>query len=115
MDRQISEMKVKPNRFVGFNFKRCKAWDSDNLIECLKKKKYRDCVASGVNWGAIQTHGSQGGTELERNYHIVSNVCSHKRMMKEMYNQWQESNSTKKYAVLLEDDVAFQSKEFMRK
>merc|ERR1719160_1346289 len=36
-------------------------------------------------------------------------------MMQEMYKRHIESNSTKKYAVVLEDDVAFDRREFMRK
>jgi hypothetical protein len=115
MDRQIEEMGMKSNRFPAFNFKRCRAAAEDDVVSCLVQKKYGDCVKSGLNWGAVNTHFSASNSELERQYHIVSNWCSHKRMMSQMLKQHKAQNSTKKYAVILEDDVAFDRKDFMRK
>jgi GR25 family glycosyltransferase involved in LPS biosynthesis len=117
MDKQIDEMGMKPHRFAAFSFKRCRAASEDDIVTCLAQKKYGDCVKSGVNWGAIGTHGSAGNTELDRMYKIVSNWCSHKRMMAYMLKKHNELNMTKKpkYAVILEDDVAFDRKEFLRK
>jgi len=115
MDKQMEEMQIKSNRFEAFSFKRCRSAAEDDLVSCLIQKKYGDCVKSGVNLGAVSTHGTAGNTDLERKYHIVSNWCSHKRMMSQMLKQHKEKNSTAKYAVILEDDVSFTRSEFLRK
>merc|ERR1719161_1203196 len=117
MEKQIEEMGMKSHRFAAFSFKRCRVAEEDDIQSCLTMKKYGDCVKSGVNWGAVATHGSASNTEKDRMYKIVSNWCSHKRMMAHMLKKQQESNATKKpkYAVILEDDVAFDRKDFMRK
>lgn len=115
MDKQIAELGVKSHRFQGFNFKRCESWEADDITRCLTKKKYPDCIGKkGIAFG-ITTHGSASNTDNERKYHIVSNWCSHKRMMAQMYKEHQQQKSKKKYAIMMEDDVAFNRKEFMRK
>merc|ERR1719387_1847939 len=106
---------MKPNRFNAYSFKRCQSAAEDNIEQCLTKKKYGDCVKSGIKWEAVGTHGSAGNTEIERLYKIVSNTCSHKRLMMDLLKQQKASGTSKKFAVILEDDVAFDRKEFMRK
>eukprot|EP00746_Dinoflagellata_sp_MGD_P157901 gnl/MRDRNA2_/MRDRNA2_86344_c0_seq1.p1 gnl/MRDRNA2_/MRDRNA2_86344_c0~~gnl/MRDRNA2_/MRDRNA2_86344_c0_seq1.p1 ORF type:complete len:422 (+),score=94.96 gnl/MRDRNA2_/MRDRNA2_86344_c0_seq1:83-1348(+) len=119
MDRQIGEMGMKPHRFAAYSFKRCRDALTDDIQTCLVQKKYGDCVKSGVNWGSVKTHGSASNTELERMYKIVSNWCSHKRMMAYMLKKRDALNTTEarkpKYAVILEDDVAFDRHDFLRK
>jgi len=117
MDKQMEEMGVKPHMFKAINFFQCSrsAGQDANLVGCLTANKYGDCVARGINPQAIATHGAQGADDLARAYHIVSNACSHKRMMTAMHKQHKESKSKAKYAVLLEDDVAFDRHDFLRK
>merc|ERR550537_356970 len=64
---------------------------------------------------SVSTHSSQDNAAVDRIYHVVSNWCSHKRMLAQMLKKKKETNSTVKYAVVLEDDVAFDRREFTRK
>jgi len=115
MDKQMEEMGVKPHVFKALEFQRCISAADENLVECLKNTQNDDCVKKGLNPQAIATHGSASNSDLVRRYHIVSNACSHKRMMSEMLKRHTESKSKAKYAILLEDDVAFDRKDFVRK
>jgi len=114
MDKQIEEMNMKPKSYQGINFHQCQG-KSDDIVKCLTVNGYGDCVKKGIQSQAASTHGSQSKNEMVQKYHIISNACSHKRMMAHMLKQHTESKSKAKYAVLLEDDVAFDRHDFVRK
>jgi hypothetical protein len=117
MDGQLKEMGMKSHMFKAINFHQCasKAFTDPDMVNCLIHNGYGDCAKKGLNPQAIATHGAQGNDAITRAYHIVSNACSHKRMMAQMLKQHKASKSKAKYAVLLEDDVAFDRHDFVRK
>merc|ERR1719191_73174 len=100
-------MGLKPHIFKALNFGKCQSRKNESIVACLADNGYGDCVKRGLNPQAIATHGSAGNSLTERNYHIISNACGHKRALAEMLKRHKESKSKSKYAVLLEDDVAF--------
>jgi len=121
MDKQLDEMGMKPHIFMAIKFDKCMKQQAapgqprEDIVACLQKTGFGDCVKKGVDHQAIATHGSAGNEDFERAYKIVSNACSHKRMMSQMYDAYKEGKTKAKYAVLLEDDVAFDRRDFMRK
>jgi hypothetical protein len=119
MERQIKEMNLKPYRYKGLNFHQCQGSKTKtaapDIVRCLINNGYGDCVKKGIQSQGVSTHGSKGADDATQKYHIISNACGHKRLMSHILEQKKKTNSTAKYALLLEDDVAFNRHDFARK
>jgi len=110
MDRQIEAIGKEPRRWPAVKVKTCGNSDDKtsatgaNLKACFEKQGAGDCVKNGMENRFlidydIDQHRMKS-SESVRN-HILSNTCSHKRLFDQIAND----NSSKPYALILEDDA----------
>jgi len=102
VETQLNKQFIEPHRFPAFQWPHCGPNE-----DCLRSEA-PDCMAGGIDWTAVSSHGSmdKGIGAVQKG--VIANWCSHKRIL----DQFAKDNKTglEKYYVILEDDIILSPK-----
>jgi len=104
VEGQLKRQGLEPHRFNAVKYPtKCDANEKSPKDKNCFRKLYGDCMKGGINRQAVTAHTKPGSTPGAVQKGVISNWCSHKRILDQFANDTKASQE--KYYVILEDDV----------